>query len=66
MYDSIPLFPVARRRSRDAIERATRLEVHSSYERERDALVARWRTLCDEMEAIDRRLDELELLIGGW
>ena len=65
MHDSIPVFPEPRRRQEGLPP--LRLEAYDgpgSYEQERSALVAHWRLLCEEMQVIDRRLEELEALVA--
>ena len=72
MLDSLPLFPDE---AGGQFHLVPRLQVvHSvfgadgqlGYLREREVLLARWEGLCTELEAIDRRLEELDTLIGGW
>lgn len=72
MDDSLPLYPfppggsaphAARWPSRIA---PAPFELHAGFERERSALADYWRRLCEEMEAVDRRLDELDALLAGF
>jgi hypothetical protein len=73
MDDTLPLYPLPPRDSR-AFQHSRSpsriapapLELHSGFERERSALTDYWRRLCDELEAVDRRLDELDALLAGW
>ncbi len=71
MHDYLPLFP----EEAGQLHPIPRLRLVTppsggdcqlGYLREREVLLSRWEGLCNELEAIDRRLEELDLLIGGW
>ena len=73
MDDSLPLYPFPPRGSaaRHTPWRPARIapapfELHAGFERERSALADYWRRLCEELEAVDRRLDELDALLAGF